>query len=641
MTTKKNINQDAQVSTVFKYYRKKFIVNFFILHSVTELDDSPKSTENSSTPSKNSKKNKTPEIYKKLAIIVGEERVSRSRLERLVYSHDLAPLPKEMSLAFKTIPDIVVKPRNATDVSRIVKYAVKNDIPITPRGGATWALGGAVPAFGGIVLDMGSMQEILEINKDDLYVTVEAGADWKTLHDSLLNKGLLIGAYPSSAPGASVAGWVNTGGVGIGSYKYGGVEQQIRSMEVVLPNGNIINTGWSNVVNNSSGYNLNGLFVGSEGTLGIATKLVLHIIPKPEATRTLLAIFDNLDDASQAVSDIVSVGIIPAALELMDKTMCGAIEQSVAAGYPVDAEGVLLIEVTGLSDSLDRQVKEISGICQINKVRELRLARTTAEYEAIWKGRKGAFGSVARICPPYLVNDGTVPRNRLVPALRKVNELAEKYHLIIANVAHAGDGNLHPLIMFDKNNPEEATAARKAGEEVLDACIALGGTISGEHGVGFEKLQAMRAELEAESRSLKEEQANLENSVVSLEEKLASEELKKEKAAIEELKNRNKAAKEAIAELEQKKKKLENKLEDTAETPEPAPKKGKAKKEKVQPEEVEVVEEAAEPAEAVVEEVETDNGGVTVTAIDDEVLVEEEEAVEESPKKEKKKRRFF
>jgi FAD/FMN-containing dehydrogenase len=225
--------------------------------------------------------------------------------------------------------------------------------------------------------------------------------------------------------------------------------------------------------------------------LGFVTKLVLHIIPKPEASRMMLAVFDTLEDAGQSVSDIISVGIIPEALELLDKTMCWVIEQSVSAGYPTDAAGLLLILVAGLAGTLDKQVKEISEICQRNKVRELRIARSNEERNALWKGRQGAFGAVARICPPYSVCDGTVPRDKLTKALHKVSEIAEKYHLTIANVAHAGDGNLHPLILFDAKKPEERMAAKKAGDEILDACIALGGTITGEHGIGLEKVDAM------------------------------------------------------------------------------------------------------------------------------------------------------
>ena len=219
-----------------------------------QLGDKSDKKEKGSKKLKN--QNAQSEIYKNLANIVGEKNVSESNIDRLLYSHDIAPIPKEMSLAFKTLPDIVVKPCDAKDVSKILEYAFNENIPVTPRGSATWAFGGAVPAFGGILLDMGSMKEILEINHEDLYVTVEPGIDWKRLYDTLLAKGLLIGAYPSSAPGASVGGWVNTGGVGVGSYKYGGINHLVRSLEVVLSDGTIINTGCKNVLKNSSGYNL-------------------------------------------------------------------------------------------------------------------------------------------------------------------------------------------------------------------------------------------------------------------------------------------------------------------------------------------------------------------------------------------------
>jgi FAD/FMN-containing dehydrogenase len=205
----------------------------------------------------------------------------------------------------------------------------------------------------------------------------------------------------------------------------------------------------------------------------------------------MLAVFDRLEDSSRAVADIIGAGIVPGALELMDQNMAKVIEQSVKAGYPTDAAGILLIEVAGLTDTLQQQVDAISKICRQNKVRELRIAQSSAERDALWKGRRGAFGSVARICPPYIVCDGTVPRDKLPEALHKVGEIAEEYKLLIVNVAHAGDGNLHPLILFDVNKPEEQKAAKKAGESILDACIAMGGTISGEHGIGLEKMSAM------------------------------------------------------------------------------------------------------------------------------------------------------
>jgi glycolate oxidase len=280
------------------------------------LDDQSDKKEKGSKKSEN--QNTRSEIFKDLADIVGEINVSESNIDRLLYSHDIAPIPKEMSLAFKTLPDIVVKPRDAKDVSKIMEYAVKENIPVTPRGGATWAFGGVVPAFGGIVLDMGSMKGILEINSEELYVVVEPGVNWKKLYDTLFAKGLLIGAYPSSAPGASVGGWINTGGVGVGSYKYGGINQLIRSLEVVLSDGTIINTGCKNVLNNSSGYNLTDLFVGSEGTLGIITKVTLKVFPFPEEIRPNSYIFKNFEEAGNAVHALTRTGITPYHISFLD-----------------------------------------------------------------------------------------------------------------------------------------------------------------------------------------------------------------------------------------------------------------------------------------------------------------------------------
>jgi glycolate oxidase subunit GlcD len=318
---------------------------------------------------------------------------------------------------------------------------------------------------------------------------VEPGIVNLDLQNALAPLGFFYPPDPASQKSSTLGGNIGENAGGPLCLRYGVTSKYVCGIEVVLADGEVVNFG--DYVDDPPGYDLRGLFIGSEGILGVATKLILHIIPKPEASRMMLAVFDTLEDAGQTVSDIIRLGIIPQALELLDKTMCWVIEQSVSAGYPTDAAGLLLILVAGLADTLDKQVKEISEICQRNKVREVRIAQTSAERDALWKGRQGAFGAVARICPPYSVNDGTVPRDKLAQALHKVGEIAQKYHLIIANVAHAGDGNLHPLVLFDAKKPEERTAAKKAGEEILDACIALGGTITGEHGIGLEKLGAM------------------------------------------------------------------------------------------------------------------------------------------------------
>jgi len=420
-------------------------------------------------------------FIKELAKIVGKENVLSSKRDLLAYSYD-ATQQQEM-------PEVIVFTRSTAEISAVVKAAHQERMPVVPRAAGTGISGGTVPIRGGIVLELSRMNRILDLDTADRRAIAEAGVVNLDLQDALAPLGFIYPPDPASQKSSTLGGNVGENAGGPLCFRYGVTSKYVCGMEVVLPNGEVVDFGGS--VEDTPGYDLRGLLIGSEGTLGIATKLVLHIVPKPEAAQTMLAIFDNIEDANQAVSDIIGAGIVPGALEVMDKTMCGAIEQSTHAGYPTDAEGVLLIQVMGLADSLDRQVKDISELCRRNKVRELRLAQTAAETDAIWKGRKGAFGAVARICPPYLVNDGTVPRNKLVPAMHKVKEISEKYHLLIANVYHAGDGNLHPLILYDNTNPEESAAAKKAGEEILDTCIALGGTISGEHGIGVQKLDAM------------------------------------------------------------------------------------------------------------------------------------------------------
>lgn len=420
-------------------------------------------------------------FIKELAKIVGRENVLSSKKDLLAYSYD-ATQRQEM-------PEVVVFPCSTAEISAVIKLAHRERMPVVPRGAGTGISGGALAIKGGVILALSRMNQIIALDTANRRAIAEPGVINLELQDALSPLGFFYPPDPASQKSCTLGGNVAENAGGPLCFRYGVTSKYVSGVEVVLPTGEVVEFGGS--VEDVPGYDLRGLLIGSEGTLGIATKLILHIVPMPEASQTMLAIFDTLEDAGQVVSDIISTGILPAALELMDKKMCWAIEESIHAGYPVDAEGVLLIEVTGLADSLGRQAEDISEICQRNKVRELRFAKTSTERDALWKGRKGAFGSVARICPPYLVNDGTVPRNKLVPALRRVGELAEKYHVIIANVAHAGDGNLHPLILYDRNNPDETAAARKTGEEILDTCIALGGTISGEHGIGLEKLAAM------------------------------------------------------------------------------------------------------------------------------------------------------
>ena len=438
-----------------------------------ELNNLPNEAKNDSNHSEN--REATSEIFKKLANIVGEERVSESNLDRLLYSHDLAPLPKEISLAFKTVPDIVVKPRDASDVSRIMKYAVKNNIPVIPRGGATWAFGGAVPAFSGIVLDMGSMQEILEINKENLFVTVEPGVNWKQLYDTLLSKDLLIGAYPSSAPGASVGGWVNTGGVGVGSYKYGGIDQLIRSLEVVLSDGSIITTGCKNVLNNSSGYNLTDLFIGSEGTLGIITKIILKVFPKPEEIRPTSFVFLDLEEAGKAIHALTRTNITPYHIAFLDGAHFDLLRE---LGKNAPKVGAMVnIIFGGDSKIIDIQEKATENI--MAKYGAKKATKEFADHE--WAER--FFESRARrLGPGLLVGESFCPVSQIVEMSKRSQDVLKKLKMKGAVVGIIADPNTVLFMTYAISNEHKlikSMASMALVKKLTDEAFKVGGRPGG------------------------------------------------------------------------------------------------------------------------------------------------------------------
>jgi glycolate oxidase subunit GlcD len=420
-------------------------------------------------------------LLKELGKIAGRKNVLSSKRDILAYSYD--------ATQHQTMPDAIVFPGDAAEIAEIVQAARREKVPVIPRGAGTGISGGTLAHRGGIVVELSRLNKIIAMDTANRRAVAGPGVVNLDLQDALAPLGFIYPPDPASQKSCTLGGNIGENAGGPLCFRYGVTTKYVTGIEAVLPTGEVVNLGGD--VEDIPGYDLRGLFIGSEGILGIATKLTLAIVPKAEASQTMLIVFNTLEEAGQAVSDIVAIGIVPGALELMDKTMCWAIEQSVHANYPTDAEGVLLIEVMGLTDSIQRQVKDISEICAKNGAREIRSAKNAAERDALWKGRRGAFGSVARICPSYAVNDGAVPRNKLVPALRRVGEIAAKYNVRIANVAHAGDGNLHPLIVFDPTNKEESANVKKAGAEIMATCIELDGTISGEHGIGVEKISAM------------------------------------------------------------------------------------------------------------------------------------------------------
>ncbi len=420
-------------------------------------------------------------ILEALQAIVGEEHVLTSPEDLLLYEYDAS-----LDMAR---PDAVVLPGTAQEIAALVKLCNGENIPFTARGAGTNLSGGSVPHRGGLVIVTSRMNRVLEIDIPNQRAVVEPGLFNLDLQKALARYGYLYAPDPASQKVSTLGGNVGENSGGPHCLKYGVTTNHVLGLEVVLPNGEIVALGGKAL--DPPGYDLVGLFVGSEGTLGIVTKVVVRILRQPEAIKTMLVIFDDLETAGRAVSNIIAAGIIPATLEMMDKVIIEAVETTIKAGYPLDAEAVLIIELDGLKDDMERVAEEIVDICRQAGGREVRVARTQAERDQLWAGRRGAFGAIGSVRPNYLVCDGTVPRTQLPKVLRQVAEIGQKYGLVVANVFHAGDGNLHPLILFDVGQEGQAELVRQAGAEILAACVEAGGTISGEHGIGLEKIKAM------------------------------------------------------------------------------------------------------------------------------------------------------
>ncbi len=413
--------------------------------------------------------------------IVGPENVFSSRVDLSVYGYDASLV--------QHVPDVVVLPGSTEEIWRVVELANTLGIPYVVRGSGTNLSGGSIPLQGGVVLHLSRMNRVLDINLQNRSALVEPGVYNQVLQDALTPLGYHYAPDPASQKVSTLGGNLGENAGGPHCLKYGVTTNHVLAVEWVDPEGRVTWIGGR--CPDAPGYDLVGLLVGAEGTLGIITKLLLRIMPLPESVITFLALFDSIESAGSAVSEIISQGIVPATLEMMDRLVIQAVEESVHAGYPMDVEAVLIIEVDGPSEGLDRQAAQIEKICLDTGVRELRRALSPAERERLWAGRRGAFGAVARLRPRYLVCDGTVPRTRLPEVLRKVREVGEKHRLPIGNVFHAGDGNLHPLILFDDRDPNELQRVQNAGREILQICVEAGGTISGEHGIGAEKLDFM------------------------------------------------------------------------------------------------------------------------------------------------------
>jgi glycolate dehydrogenase FAD-linked subunit len=391
-------------------------------------------------------------------------------------------------------PDLVVFPRTTEHVRAIVKIANRERLPFQARGAGTGLSGGTVADQGGIMIAMARMKKI-EIDAPNLRATVQPGVVNADLSVAAAPYGLYFVPDPSSQKACTIGGNIAENSGGPHCLAYGVTTNHVLGLEVVLPDGEIVETGGGAL--DTPGYDLTGLLVGSEGTLGLVTKAIVKLTPLSEAVRTLLAVFPSVETASNAVSAVIAAGNVPAAMEMMDNTAITAVEAAKHAGYPTDAGAVLLIDVEGVREGLDELVAQISDICRREGAREIRVPQSEQEREKLWSGRKGAFGAMGRLAPSFYVQDGVIPRTRVPELLRKIGEIGQEFDLRIANVFHAGDGNLHPLILFDER--DEALTARvvQAGSLIIEECIKAGGSISGEHGVGVEKRDLMALQFSA------------------------------------------------------------------------------------------------------------------------------------------------
>src|SRR5215469_2750148 len=416
-------------------------------------------------------------VLKQLARIVGDH--------NLVHSpNDLRIFERDGSIA-GAIPDAIVLPADRSQVVEVVKVAARNRIPIVPRGAGTGLSGGAITLQGGIALQLTRMRKIVEIDPNARTAVVEPGVVNADLQQAAARHGLFYAPDPSSQKACTIGGNAAENSGGPHCLYYGVTTNHVIGLEVVFADGTVEWLGGD--APDRVGLDLLGVLVGSEGTLGTITRVKVRLLPLPESVVTLMAAFPTVETASHAVSDVIGHGIVPAALEMMDQVTIGAVEAHYRAGYPLDAGAVLLVEVDGLRETCDELSSEIERLLRLNEATGLRVAADADERELLWAGRKGAIGALGRIRPNYYLHDGVVPRTRLPDVLRRVTEIGEHYRLPVANVFHAGDGNLHPNILFDLREEGIMGQVEAAGEEMLRAVVELGGTLSGEHGIGIEK----------------------------------------------------------------------------------------------------------------------------------------------------------
>ena len=420
-------------------------------------------------------------LIRELEQILGPDSVLSRPEDLMLYEYD-----GSVELAR---PECVVFPRSTRDVVEIVRLADRYQVPLVGRGAGTGLSGGALARQGGIVMVFSRMNRTLELDLENQRAVVQPGVVNLDLTRAVEHAGLYFAPDPSSQKSCTIGGNVAENAGGPHTLAYGVTANHVTGLELVLPDGDVVRVGGKTV--DTPGYDLTGLLVGSEGTLAIVTEITVKLSRLPEAVKTLLAVYEAVDDATETVVEITARGITPAACEMLDGWTLRAVEDFVHAGFPKDSAAVLLIEVEGLREAVEAQAEEVSEVCRLHHAREVRVARDDRERDLLWKGRKNAFGAIGRLSPSYYVQDGVIPRTKLPVTLRRIEEIGTKHGFHIGNIFHAGDGNLHPIILFDQRDQEQFNRAVAAANEIMKFCVEMGGALTGEHGVGMEKNELM------------------------------------------------------------------------------------------------------------------------------------------------------
>lgn len=422
-----------------------------------------------------------PSLIREMASLLGAANILDKTEDLLLYEFD--------GSVEKARPDLVVFPHTTQEVSGIVKLAARYEVPVVGRGAGTGLSGGALARGGGVMIVFARMNKILELDVGNLRAVVQPGVVNLDITRAVEHAGLFFAPDPSSAKSCTIGGNVAENAGGPHTLLYGVTTNHVAALELVLPDGEIVRAGSKH--GDAAGYDLCGLFVGSEGTLALVTEITVKLSRRAEAVKTMLAVFDSIEDASQAVVQITSRGITPAACEMLDGWTLGVVEDYIHAGFPRDSGAVLLLELEGLREAVEGQAPAIDEVCRSCHAREVRLAKDDHERELFWKGRKNAFGALGRLAPSNYVLDGVIPRSKLPQALRRIQEIGGKYGFEIGNIFHAGDGNLHPIVLYDPRDAKQFEKAIAASHEIMRYCLELGGALTGEHGIGMEKNELM------------------------------------------------------------------------------------------------------------------------------------------------------